>query len=101
MNYDLKGKPPTIFIGSLILVTGISGYIGSHVANQLLIAGYRVRGTVRSEQKGSWVREVFDEKYGEGKVETVVVADMAKAGAFDEACNGFSTPQYPLLADID
>lgn len=32
----------------LVLVTGISGYIGAEVAYQLLEKGYRVRGTVRS-----------------------------------------------------
>ncbi|KAL9008663.1 MAG: hypothetical protein Q9173_006235 [Seirophora scorigena] len=53
MNYDLRGKnPPAIPIGSLVLVTGISGCIGSHVADQLLQAGYRERGTVRDEIKG-------------------------------------------------
>jgi len=34
--------------GELVLVTGISGYVASHVADQLLKAGYKVRGTVRS-----------------------------------------------------
>jgi nucleoside-diphosphate-sugar epimerase len=32
----------------LVLVTGIGGYVASHVADQLLKAGYKVRGTVRS-----------------------------------------------------
>lgn len=98
MIYDLKGKSPAIPIGSLVLVTGISGYIGSHVADQLLQAGYCVRGTVRDESKGEWVRELFNKKYGEGKVETVVVADMAHDGAFDEACKGWNThrSRYPL-----
>ena len=35
---------------SAILVTGASGYIGSHVVQQLLAEGRRVRGTVRSLQ---------------------------------------------------
>lgn len=89
MNYNLNGKPPAIPIGSTILVTGVSGYIGSHVADQLLQAGYRVRGTVRDESKGERVRELFAGKYGEDRTETVIVADMAQAGAFDEACQGY------------
>ncbi|KAL8854121.1 MAG: hypothetical protein Q9221_001043 [Calogaya cf. arnoldii] len=88
MNYDLQGKAPAIPVGSTVLVTGISGYIGSHVADQLLQAGYRVRGTVRDETKGKWVRELFAGKYGEDQIETVIVADMAQPGAFDEACKG-------------
>lgn len=32
----------------LILVTGASGYIATHIVKQLLEEGYRVRGTVRS-----------------------------------------------------
>mmetsp|Transcript_38491 Transcript_38491/g.62370 ORF Transcript_38491/g.62370 Transcript_38491/m.62370 type:complete len:214 (-) Transcript_38491:933-1574(-) len=33
--------------GELVLVTGISGYLGSHVAGCLTAYGYKVRGTVR------------------------------------------------------
>lgn len=34
----------------IVLVTGITGYIASHITQQLLYAGYRVRGTVRSSK---------------------------------------------------
>eukprot|EP00812_Abedinium_dasypus_P001864 NODE_1225_length_1204_cov_285.606614.p1 GENE.NODE_1225_length_1204_cov_285.606614~~NODE_1225_length_1204_cov_285.606614.p1 ORF type:complete len:354 (-),score=69.51 NODE_1225_length_1204_cov_285.606614:111-1172(-) len=33
----------------IVLLTGASGFIGSHVAKQLLESGFRVRGTVRSD----------------------------------------------------
>lgn len=88
MNYDLRSKTPAIPIGSLVLVTGISGYIGSHIADQLLQAGYRVRGTVRDEIKGAWVRDLFAEKYGQDRIEIAMVADMVQPGAYDEACKG-------------
>lgn len=31
-----------------VLVSGVTGFVGSHVAQQLLLHGYQVRGTVRS-----------------------------------------------------
>ncbi|MDJ0837742.1 MAG: aldehyde reductase [Acidobacteriota bacterium] len=42
-----------------VLVTGISGYIGLHCAAELLRAGYRVRGSVRSLGKEQEVRETI------------------------------------------
>lgn len=40
----------------LVLVTGISGFIGKHCAVALLNKGYRVRGTIRSLQRADAVR---------------------------------------------
>lgn len=36
---------------ALVVVTGANGFIASHVVDQLLLAGYRVRGTVRNTEK--------------------------------------------------
>ena len=79
---------PAIPPGSLVLVTGANGFIGSHVADQFLAAGYRVRGTVRSESKGLWLKELFDKKYSSGKFEIAIVPDMTLKGAFDDATEG-------------
>ena len=35
-----------------VLVTGVSGFIGSHITERLLAKGYAVRGTVRNKVKG-------------------------------------------------
>nr|POE80008.1 aldehyde reductase 2 [Quercus suber] len=78
----------TIEKGSLVLVTGANGYIGSHCVDQLLAAGYNVRGTSRSADKSRWVTEYADAKYGKGRFEAVSVPDMVADGAFDEAVQG-------------
>jgi nucleoside-diphosphate-sugar epimerase len=38
-------------MSKLVLVTGVTGYVGSHVARLLLSRGYKVRGTLRSLKK--------------------------------------------------
>lgn len=77
---------PALPKGSLILVTGANGYIGSHIVDQLLKLGYDVRGTIRN--KNSWIETLFSKRrrgYGSsaGNFEAVVIEDIAKKGAFD------------------
>ena len=97
---DLNGKAPAIAPGSLVLVTGANGFIASHVADQLMQAGYRVRGTSRDTTKTQWIQELFDKRYGAGKFEAVVVKDMAEEGAFDDACKGrFQSTDMSNAAD--
>jgi len=43
----------------LILVTGVSGYVGKWCAVKLLEKGYRVRGTVRSKSKAQQVNDTI------------------------------------------
>lgn len=79
---------PRLAPGSLILVTGVNGLIASHTADQALLAGYRVRGSVRSVSKAAWMQDFFDTRYGKDKFELVQVPDISKEGAFDEAMKG-------------
>ena len=44
--------------GELVLVTGGSGFVGSHCIVALLDAGYRVRTTVRSLGREQEVRDM-------------------------------------------
>ena len=80
----------TIEKGSLVLITGVSGYIASHTVLQFLEAGYKVRGTVRSKDKPDWLYELCDKKYGKDKFEAIVVSDMMADNAFDDAIKGVS-----------
>ena len=50
---------PTITKGDKVLVSGANGYIAMWVIRHLLERGYLVRGTVRSEAKGKYVKEYF------------------------------------------
>lgn len=81
----MSSVTPALPKGTLILVTGANGYIASHVVDQLLKLGYRVRGTIRNEKP--WLNKLFS-KYGEGNFETAVVNDITTNGAFDEAVKG-------------
>ncbi|EPE02651.1 aldehyde reductase ii [Ophiostoma piceae UAMH 11346] len=77
---------------ALILVSGANGYFGSHIVDVLLALNvskgkkYRVRGTVRENKP--WLNQYFENKYGPGMFETVVVPDIRVDGAFDTALNG-------------
>lgn len=73
---------------AVVLVTGANGYIGSHIIDKLLKAGYLVRGTVRSPEKQKWLQDRFDAAYGKGKFELCPVLDIEAPNAFDEAVKG-------------
>lgn len=72
--------------GSVVCVTGSTGFIGSHVVEQLVRAGYRVRAVVRNpddaEKNGPLLRFV-----AEGSV-TLWRADLMEEGSFDAAFEG-------------
>ncbi|EPX72005.1 NADPH-dependent methylglyoxal reductase GRE2 [Schizosaccharomyces octosporus yFS286] len=67
----------------LVLVTGVTGFIGAHVAVSLVQSGYAVRGTVRSMEKAEDLVRLNPEL--KDKVEFVVVKDIVAPNAFDNA----------------
>ncbi|EGF97903.1 uncharacterized protein MELLADRAFT_113972 [Melampsora larici-populina 98AG31] len=74
---------PSTKPSSHVLVTGASGYIASWTCQFLLEGGFKVRGTVRSKEKGDHLSQIF-ERFG-NKWSYVVIEDIEKPNGFDEA----------------
>jgi len=65
--------------GTHIAVTGATGFLGSHIALDLLERGATVRGVVRSPKKGSWLKD---------KGVTFAKADLMDRAALEKAFEG-------------
>jgi len=72
--------------GSTVVITGVNGFIGSHIADLLLQQGYLIRGTVRSPKP--WLNQLFEEKYGKGKFQSVVLPDLGAEGIYKDVIKG-------------
>ncbi|KAM0516790.1 hypothetical protein ACHAPS_008527 [Verticillium nonalfalfae] len=89
-------KEPAVPYGSVVVISGASGFIGSHIVDQVLAAGYKVRGTTRNLQRSAWMNEFFAKQYGPEKFELIQVPDMDVDGAFDDAVAGVSDPKIAI-----
>ncbi|KAL7918330.1 NAD(P)-binding protein [Trichoderma austrokoningii] len=77
--------------GSWVLVTGVTGFVASHIAKAFLDRGFRVLGTVRNLDRASWLtKDVLEDFAARGDFELVQVTDLANDHAFDEAIKGVS-----------
>lgn len=61
------------------------GFIGSHVVKEALEAGYKVRGTARTDEKAANTRKIFN---NHPDYSTAIVADFQHEGVFDVAMKG-------------
>jgi nucleoside-diphosphate-sugar epimerase len=87
----MSALPTTIAPGALVLVTGASGFLASHIILQFLQRGFRVRGSVRDIAQSAWLLEGTFKKYAEnGHLELVSVPDLGAPGAYNEATKGVS-----------
>jgi nucleoside-diphosphate-sugar epimerase len=83
----LQVKGPRMM--STVLVTGGSGFVGSHCILQLLAAGYQVRTTVRNLKRESNVRAMLKTGGAEpGDQLSFVAADLEQDAGWPEAVAG-------------
>jgi nucleoside-diphosphate-sugar epimerase len=70
----------------LILITGATGFIGSHVLDLALITGYSVRVTVRKEEQIADLKKLFPSYTSQ--LDFITVPDITATHAYDKAVNG-------------
>ena len=93
-----------------VLLTGVSGYIGKHVALQLLNQGYNVRASVRNLQKTEEVRKAIlphlsDTSQLDTRL-TFVELDLEKDAGWTEALTGMdvlmhTASPFPIASPKD
>ncbi|MEM9997572.1 MAG: aldehyde reductase [Bacteroidota bacterium] len=76
-----------------VLLSGLTGYIGSYIAAGLLNRGYAVRGTMRNAAKFERVRAALAEHAPVEKL-TVAEADLLDADAWHRAMEGVTHVQH-------
>lgn len=77
-----------------VLLTGISGFLGGHVALELLKAGYIVRGSVRNLSKADKVRDTLGKAGADLSRLEFVALDLTSDAGWDDAMAGVRYLQH-------
>jgi dihydroflavonol-4-reductase len=73
----------------LVVVTGITGFLGSHIAIQLLNQGYQVRGTLRSLARSQNIEQVIMSHVTDAQTRlSFVECDLLNDSGWDQAMEG-------------
>lgn len=86
-----------------VLLTGISGFLGGHIALQLLDAGYTVRGSVRNLGKADKVRATLARHGADVTRLEFVALDLLSDAGWTEAMEGVRFLQHtasPFVIDM-
>jgi nucleoside-diphosphate-sugar epimerase len=81
-------------MADLVLLTGISGFLGGHVGLALLKAGYRVRGSVRDLRKADRVRAAIGQAGGDLSRLEIVALELNSDAGWTEAARGARFVQH-------
>ncbi|KAH6663985.1 hypothetical protein F5X68DRAFT_177717 [Plectosphaerella plurivora] len=89
-----SATPAPIVPPSVVLITGANGFIAQHCVAQLLAAGYRVIGTVRSQDK---VEKVLNLHGKHPNLSVIVVNDITSPDAYLSALQGTTLQPDAIL----
>lgn len=74
---------------TIVVVTGITGFLGSHIAKQLLALGYQVRGTLRSMKRAADIKALIVEHRSDAENRlSFHQADLLDDHGWDRAVKG-------------
>jgi nucleoside-diphosphate-sugar epimerase len=84
---------PSVNSTKIVLITGINGYIASHIGLLFLKSGYTVHGTSRSQSSAHRLLDPDPDSPGPfhpyaAQYQHLIVPDITAPGAFDEAVRG-------------
>jgi len=84
-------------VGERVLVTGATGFIGSHLVEELLWKGYEVTALIRPSSDLRWLRgKQVEFIYGDLRVEDVAPDDLpAVPEEAPAAAPAPSSPRWP------